>query len=271
MDRCDGGHTVGWGWSVSHRSPLLVELVGALGEGWRAFVGTAERGETLVAPGVSTGLSGEPSRDLNWIVAYGPDGVAEGVSRAVRRLRERGLPGVVYAASPAAGEVAGVAGELDLKATGFLPVMCVRGGDVVRAEVGHEVRRVTNVEGVLSAGDVLGDAFDLPVDWCQRLLGVGFPTSSAADVYLSCHDGRPVAVAGVAQVGVIAGIYAVGTRHAHRRRGAGAAAMSAALDHHLGAGAQWFGLLSAPQAEPFYAGFGFVVVDHASVWTVEGA
>ena len=176
MERCHGGDSVGWGWSVSHRSPLLVELVGALGEGWCAFVATAERGETLSAPGVSAGLSGEPSRDLNWIVAYGPDGVAEGVSRAVRRLRERGLPGVVYAASPAAGEVAGVAGELDLKAAGSLPVMCVRGGDVVRAEVGYEVRRVTDVEGVLSAGDVLGDAFDLPVDWCQRLLGVGFPT-----------------------------------------------------------------------------------------------
>ena len=32
--------------------------------------------------------------------------------RRAQRLRERGLPGVVYAASPAAGEVAGVAGEL---------------------------------------------------------------------------------------------------------------------------------------------------------------
>ena len=271
MEWRDGGDTIGWGWSVSHRSPSLVELVGALGEGWCAFVATAERGETLSAPGVSAGLSGEPSRDLNWIVAYGPDGVAEGVSRAVRRLRERDLPGVVYAASPATGEVAGVAGELDLKPAGSLPVMCVHGGDVVRAEAGHEVRRVTNVEGVLSAGDVLGDAFDLPVDWCQRLLGVGFSTSSAAGIYLSCHDGRPVAVAGVAQVGAIAGIYAVGTRHAHRRRGAGGAAVSAALDHHLSAGAQWFGVLSAPRAEPFYAGFGFVVVDHASAWTVEGA
>ncbi len=270
MERCDCRDTVG-GWSVSHRSPLLVELVGALGEGWSAFVATAERGETLVAPGVSAGLSGEPSRDLNWVVAHGPDGVTDGVRRAVRRLRDRGLPGVVYAASPVAGEVAAVAGELDLTATGLLPVMCVRGGDVVRSGVGHEVRRVTDVEGVLSAGDVLGDAFDLPVDWCQRLLGVGFSTSSAADLYLSFHDGRPVAVAGVAQVGTIAGIYAVGTRHAHRRRGAATAAVSAALDHHLSAGAQWFGLLSAPRAEPFYAGFGFVVVDHASVWTVEGA
>ncbi len=225
----------------------------------------------LVAPGVTAGLSGEPSRDLNWIVAFGPDGVASGVGRAVRRLRERGLPGVVYAASPAAGDVAAVAGDLDLRSAGFLPVMCVRSGDVVRAETGYDVRRVTDIEGVLAAADVLGDAFDLPVDWCRRLLGVGFPMSAAAELFLSSHEGRAVAVAGVARIGTIAGIYAVGTRHAHRRRGAATAAVSAALDHHLSAGAQWFGLLSAPQAEPFYAGFGFVVVDHAAVWLVEGA
>jgi GNAT superfamily N-acetyltransferase len=248
-----------------------VELVGALGEGWAAFVGTAERGEALSAPGVSAGLSGEPSRDLNWIVAYGPDGVAEGVTRAVRRLRERGLPGVVYAASTAASEVDAIADELELPSAGVLPVMCVHAGDVVRAESAHEVRRVTDIEGVLAAGDVMGDAFDLPVDWCQRLLGVGFTSSPVAELYLSCHDGRPVAVAGVARVGSVAGIYAVGTRHSHRRRGAAAAAVSAALDHHLSTGAHWSGLLSAPEAEPFYTGFGFVVVDHAAVWIVEGA
>jgi GNAT superfamily N-acetyltransferase len=256
---------------VSHSSPSLVQLVGALGEGWRAFVGTAERGETLVAPGVSAGFSGEPSRDLNWIVAYGPEGVAEGVARSVRRLRERDLPGVVYAASPVAGDVAAVAGELDLRSAGALPVMCVHATDVVRAEAVHEVRRVTDVEGVLAAGDVLSDAFELPVDWCQRLLGVGFTTRSDAELFLSCHDGRPVAVAGGARVGAIAGVFAVGTRHSHRRRGAGAAAVSAALDFYLGAGAHWFGLLSAPEAEPFYAGFGFVAIDHAAAWIVEGA
>ena len=105
------------------------------------------RGDAGRRPASASGLSGEPSRDLNWIVAYGPDGVADGVSRAVRRLRERDLPGVVYAASPATGEVAGVAGELDLKPAGSLPVMCVHGGDVVRAEAGHEVRRVIGRRG----------------------------------------------------------------------------------------------------------------------------
>jgi len=51
---------------------------------------------------------------------------------------------------------------------------------------------------------------------------------------------------------------------------AGAAAVSAVLDFYLSAGAHWFVLLSAPAAEPFYAGFGFVAVDHAPAWIVEG-
>jgi hypothetical protein len=77
-----------------------------------------------------------------------------------------------------------------------------------------------------------------------------------------------VAVAGSGLAGDIAGIYAVGTRITHRRRGAGAAAVSAVVDHQLRAGAHWFGLLSPPAAEPFYAGLGFVAVDHPGRWVL---
>jgi GNAT superfamily N-acetyltransferase len=255
---------------VGHRVPSLVELVGAHGEGWRAFIGSAERGESWAVPGVSVGIGGEPSHDLNWIVAYGPDAVGDGIAAATTVLRRRGLPGVLYAASPVAAEAAEVASDLGFIRSGALPVMCAHAGDVVRAGGGHETRLVRDVEGVLAAGDVLGDAFELPVDWCQRLLGVGFAARDDAVAYLSLHDGRPVAVAGSALVGDIAGIFAVGARHSHRRRGAGASAMSAAIDHQLRAGAHWFGLLSAQDAEPFYAELGFVAVDHASAWVIPG-
>ncbi len=46
--------------------------------------------------------------------------------------------------------------------------------------------RVADVEGVLAAGDVLGDAFELPVDWCQRLLGVGFAGRTDAAASCAC-------------------------------------------------------------------------------------
>ena len=255
---------------MGHRVPSLVELVGAQGEGWRAFIGSAERGESWAAPGVSVGIGGEPSHDLNWIVAYGPDSVGDGIAAAAAVLRRRGLPGVLYAASPVAAESAEVAGDLGFVASGPIPVLCAHASDVVRAGGEHETRHVSDIEGVLAAGDVLGDAFEFPVDWCQRLLGVGFAGRTDAAVYLSLHDGRPVAAAGTALVGDIAGIFAVGTRHSHRRRGAGSAAMSAAIDHQLRAGARWFGLLSAPDAEAFYEGLGFVAVDHASAWVLPG-
>jgi len=256
---------------LSHNTPSLVDLVRAQGEGWRAFMGAAERGESWAAPGVSVGIGGEATPDLNWVVAYGPEGVADGIEAAVKVLRRRNLPGTLFAASLVAEEAAAAARELGLTSAGHLPLMCVHAADVVRAAEGHETRRVDDMEGILAAGDILADAFELPVDWCQRLLGVGFARLTDAAACLALHDGRPVAVAGSALVGDIAGIYAVGTRSTHRRRGAGAVALSAVVDLQLRAGARWFGLFAAPGAEQFYTGLGFVPVDHPAQWVLEPA
>ncbi len=253
---------------MRHSTPSLVELFRAQGEGWRAFIGAAERGESWETPGVSVGIGGEASHDVNWIVAFGPDGVADGIAGAAEVLRRRDLPGAVYAASTVAGEAAEAAGELGFVHAGHLHLMCAHATDVVRACEGHETRRVTGMEGILAAGDILADAFELPVDWCRRLLGVGFARLAGATAYLALHDGRPVAVAGAALQGDIAGLYGVATRSTHRRRGAGGCALSAAVDHQLRAGAHWFGLLSAADAEPFFAGLGFVTVDHPDVWVL---
>ena len=256
---------------MSHNTPSLVELFRAQGDGWRAFMGAAERGESWAAPGVSVGFGGEASPDLNWVVAYGPDGVAEGIEAAVKVLRRRNLPCTLFAASTVADEAAAAARELGLSSAGHVPLMCVHATDVVRVTEGHETCLVDDVEGILAAGDILADAFELPVDWCRRLLGVGFARLTDASACLALHDGRPVAVAGSALVGDIAGIYAVGTRSSHRRRGAGVVALSAVMDLQLRAGARWFGLFSAPDAEAFYTGLGFVTVDHPGMWVLEPA
>ena len=61
---------------------------------------------------------------------------------------------------------------------------------------------------------------------------------------------------------------AVGTRLAHRHRGAASEALSAAIDYHVNEGAHLFGLVSVPGAEQLYAGLGFVAVDHLRGWLV---
>jgi hypothetical protein len=254
---------------MSHNTPSLSELCRAHGDGWRAFSSAAERGESWAAPGVSVGIGGEAAEVMNWLVAFGPDGVASGIASAAAVLRRRGLPGSLYAASTVAAEAGEAAAELGFARSDHVALMCAHAGDVVRAAEGHGAVRVSGVEGILAAGEILGDAFDVPVDWCQRLLGVDFARLPDAVAYLALHDGRPVAVAGSALVGDIAGIYAVGARTTHRRRGAGAVAVSAVVDHQLRAGARWFGLFSDPQSEPFFAGLGFVAVDHPSVWVLK--
>ena len=47
---------------MGHNTPSLVELFRAQGDGWRAFMGAAERGESWAAPGVSVGIGGEASQ-----------------------------------------------------------------------------------------------------------------------------------------------------------------------------------------------------------------
>ena len=84
------------------------------------------------------------------------------------------------------------------------------------------------------------------------MLGPTFPDLPGVDVFLTRRKGRALAAAGTGRSGSTVGIYAVGTRLAHRRRGAAAAAVSAALDHHVRTGAHLFGLLSDPDAEALY-------------------
>jgi hypothetical protein len=126
------------------------------------------------------------------------------------------------------------------------------------------------MDGLRDAADVLGDAYEIPPGWVRSMLGPTFPDLPDADVFLTRRKGRALAAAGTGRSGSTVGVYAVGTRLAHRRRGAAAAAVSAALDHHVCSGARLFGLLSAPTAEPLFAGLGFSVVDHAQIWHVEG-
>jgi hypothetical protein len=187
-----------------------------------------------------------------------------------RALRERRLPGSIAVLSPAAEEAAEAATDLGLVDGGADAFMCVHAADARHVEHGYAVERVSDLDGVMDAADALGDAYELPPEWIRSMVGSVFPDIPNADLFVTRREGRALAAAGTGRIGPTVGVYAVGTRMAHRRRGAAAAAVSAAIDYHARTGAHLFGLLSAPGAEPLYAGLGFSVVDHARIWHVEG-
>ena len=251
------------------RRVSLVDLGRAVGDGWCAFVRGAVRGEVLLVPGGSLGIGGEAFPDMNFGYVFGPQGVGNAVRRFDQLLRERRLPGSIAVLSPAAEEAAEAAAGLGLVAGGSIPFMCAHSADARHIDHEYVVERVADLDGVMDAADVLGDAYEIPPEWVRSMVGPTFPDLPNADLFLTRREGRALAAAGTGRSGSTVGIYAVGTRLAHRRRGAAAAAVSAALDHHVRTGAHLFGLLSDPDAEALYASLGFAVVDHAQMWHVE--
>lgn len=248
--------------------PSLVSVARSLAEGWCAFVRGAVHGGAWELPGGCLGAGGEDFADMNWGYLVGPKGVEEATRVFVQELRARRLPGVLTAVSPAAAAVAPVAAALGLAASQPTPLMCVRAADARHVSSDFVVERVTEPASLLDAADVLGDAYDLPPEWCAAMLGPGFLEQVVANVFVARRDGRAVAVAGTAAVGGAVGLYAVGTRKAQRRRGAGSAVVSGAVDHHLRRGAHLLSLLAAPEAEGFYTDLGFGVVDRCPTWLV---
>lgn len=238
----------------------------AVGEGWVVLSRGALRGESLLTPSGNLGMTGEPMADMNTGAVFDALGAERDVRAFAARLRDRGLPGLLFLLSPAAAEVGRLPAELGLTPAGALPLMCARAADARRADTEFQAWRVHDQAGVEDAASVLADAFDARPEWCRDWLGLDFPHLPGADLFAAGHDGHAVAVAGTGRVGDIVGVYAVGTRKAHRRRGAAAAALSAALDHHVARGAHLFCLVSSPAAEPLYQGLGFTVVDRPAVW-----
>ena len=254
---------------MGSRRVSLVDLGRAVGDGWCAFVRGAVRGEALLLPGGSLGIGGEAFADMNFAYVFGPEGIGHAMRRFEQALRERGLPGSMAVLSPASEQAADAARGLRLVAGSSVPFMCVHATDARHVEREYGVERVTDVDGVMDAADVLADAFETSAEWMRSMLGPLFSDLPNADLFLTRGEGRALAVAGTGRLGTTVGIYAVGTRLAHRRRGAAAAAVSAALDYHVRTGAHLFGLLSEPAAEPLYASLGFSTVDHAQMWHVE--
>jgi hypothetical protein len=253
---------------VSSRGVSLQVVGRVVGEGWVMLCRGALRGESVITPSGSLGMTGEPMADMNTGVLFDPVGAEHDLRHFVARLGARGLPGLLFLLSPAAASAEGVAEELGLSAVGALPLMCARAADARRAETEYPAWRVHDQAGIEDAAGVLADAFEARPEWCRDWFGLDFLHLPGADFFAAGHDGHAVAVAGTGRVGDVVGVYAVGTRTAHRRRGAAAAALSAAMDHHVAAGAHLFCLISGQDAEPLYQGLGFTAVDHLAAWRV---
>ena len=136
--------------------------------------------------------------------------------------------------SPAAAEVGacGAGARLEARAAPAAHVCARRGRAPRRDEYTSVARERRGGRGATRPGCWPTPSIAAP-SGAVTGSGGGFPHLPGADIFAAGHDGEPVAVAGTGRLGDIVGVYAVGTRQAQRRRGAAAAAMTAAMDHHV--------------------------------------
>jgi len=256
---------------VSSASLDALALARALGVAWSVVARGSARGESLLLPGGSAGLAGEQLVPTNWVVVHGPDGVADAVRVFAGRLRDRGLPGLIGVSPAVAAPAEPVAVELGLTPGDPLPLMACPAGAFRSAERpgdGLDVVQVRDEAGLDEVAGVLADAFAAPFDACRGYLGPPGRHATGIGFFLSRIDGVGAAAVTTAQVGDVVGIFAMGTRADLRRRGAGAAALTAAMRHHLDRGAVVFVLQASDMGRPLYEALGFATLEEAATWLV---
>lgn len=242
----------------------------AVGDGWSLVTRQSLHGVSLLLPGGSLGCGGEPFAPMNWAYVHGPEGAAEAVRRFAELLKERDLPATVTIASAVREEAEPVAEAAGLtREEKPSPLMTVELSPSAVNAGGFHIRPVEDEAGLGDAGLVLRDAYDVPLEYIANMIGPGVPDSSALTWFVGYDEGRPASACAVAVVGVVAGVYAVGTAHADRRKGAARATIATALRDCSLRGARVAGLLSDTAAIRLYEGLGFRTVDQPSEWRLE--
>jgi hypothetical protein len=240
----------------------------AVGDGWCLLARGALRGESLLVRAGSAGIGGEEVIAMNWAVVHGPDGVPEAIGAFAQRMRDRAIPGLICVAAAAAAEARPAAQELALAPGDPIPLMvCPRDGFRPGA-ARHPAEHVTSEAGAREVAEALAESFAVPIEACAAFLGTSWRDSPEVDLFMSRVDGQAAAALATARVGEIVGVYAMGTRPDLRRRGAGAAVLTAAMRHHVARGAQAFVLQASSLGEPLYRALGYETVEQASVWLI---
>jgi GNAT superfamily N-acetyltransferase len=240
-----------------------------VGDGWSLVARQGAHGVSLLLAGGSLGCGGEPLAAMNWGYVHGPDGAAETVRRFVELLHERALPGVITVAGEVRdeGDKAAEAAGLEREARAS-PLMAVE-LNAEPVETGRfEVTRVTDAKGLAAAALILEDAYDISLEYMDNLIGRAVLGSPAVTWFVGRDGGQPASACAVSLAGTIAGVYAVGTAHAHRRKGAARATIATAMLDCAARGARVAGLLSDTAALPLYVDLGFLVIDEPSEWRV---
>ena len=237
-----------------------LSLVGS----YRTLVGHCPRGEIREVHGVFTFATGLPLSLFNGCVVVGPTSPSA-FEAALAWIGERSLPYRVWIDEERAPGLASVA-----LARGLEPDPVPYPGMVLHPvpeapapSPGVTVTPVTRAN--LSEHQGVRVESGLPLELARQLFSPSFAADPDVQLFTARLDGRPVGAAAAIRSGDVAGVYAVGTLAAARRRGVGTAATWAAVAAGRAWGCDTVVLQSSEMAYTMYPVMGFrTVVPYAT-------
>lgn len=259
-------------------------MVGDELEGWRlagfSLLHLCVEGaafESRLTPGMSLLMSGLPYADLNMAIVWGSaggGGAGGGAGGDIAWVCERSesLRAPCLILTPGGESGAGRDCEgAGLVGVGEIPLMRLVGGGAVVGETGGACGLVECDGEVMSANEVTGAAFGLPVEAVGRVFGERVPSQPGLRVYVARHEGRVVSGLRISRIGEVAMIWCMATAVDQLRRGFGRRLLAAAISAERAAGAAEFLLLATPAGQPLYRSVGFEVISVASAWLQGGS
>jgi ribosomal protein S18 acetylase RimI-like enzyme len=228
----------------------------------------AEHGVVAEADGVIVAATDFPVPWLNIAVATRPPSDPEAtVAWTARTFAQHPVPWLLYAADDAAEAIAPAAERAGLVPDHTEPGMLL---DPIPAEtaptLGLEIQRVDG-PGLLAAyQEVFAEAYEAPLALSARAFSPEVAAALDHTLYVGFVDGRPVAIVNRLTSHRIAGIFAVGTIPAYRRRGLAAAMVRRAAADGRAEGCVASYLQSWEMGVGVYRGLGYRPVVQYRTW-----
>ena len=224
---------------------------------------TVERGSGWLAL-----LSNQPHTDVNLCVLLS-DATRRSSEDLVRLFERAGVPGAVSVSSALDD------GAVEpLRAAGFVPAplsepLMWLASRPPRGGSEFDVRRVETDDELVRAIDVAAEAHGIERGLLTRLLTREVHADEDITTWIAWSGEEAASVAWVTLDSQV-GVWQMMTSPRHRRRGAGRATLTTALDELWNDETEGAFLWASPAGRPLYERVGFTVVDERRVWVLGG-
>jgi len=224
--------------------------------------------EQCCATGASSRLNGllltSTGTGVEWLnIAFAAGSVAEAeadLSEAASYYRGLGVPWLLRVpegAAPAFGRAVAACG---LRYTDDVPGMVLAPIPAAIPEPPIEIRPVADADDVAAFARLLGDAFGLAPGDARSVFSDRMLAARGLSAYLGYLDGEPVATSMLIPTDDVAGVWAISTAEAARRRGIGEAVTWHAVERGRELGCTMASLQASEMGQPVYERMGFRTV-----------